>query len=111
MGSATPAGPTNHLIRRRHLKARPAREGPAPGLLAPSKPRYWYAAFIVRLSSSASSSIGLSDSPSPGFVVGTTKLGSVIDLKPGTVIRRRPTFTCSPALRRRSFRVMGDLAA
>jgi hypothetical protein len=54
--------------------------------LAPSKPDYWYAAFTVRVSSSVSSSVGLSDSLSPGFVVGAARFGSVIDVTPGTVI-------------------------
>jgi hypothetical protein len=63
--------------------------------LVPSKPGYWYAAFIVRAYSSASSSVGLSYSPTPGFVGGATGLGSVIDVTPGTVISRRPTFTRS----------------
>jgi hypothetical protein len=33
-----------------------------------------------------SSSVGLSDSLSPGFVVGAAQFGSVIDVTPGTVI-------------------------
>jgi hypothetical protein len=34
---------------------------------------------------------------SPDFVVGAARFGSVIDVTPGTVISRRPTFTRSPA--------------
>ena len=67
---------------------------------------YWYAAFTVRVSSSVSSSVGLSGSPSPDFVGGATGFGSVVDVTPGTVNNRRPTFTRSPALGRRFFLIM-----
>jgi hypothetical protein len=73
--------------------------------------RYWYAAFTVRVSSSVSSSVGVSNSLSPGFVAGAAGFDLVIDVTPGTVTSRRPTFTRSPAPGRRLFLIMRNPAA
>jgi hypothetical protein len=74
------------------------------------EPRYWYAAFTIRVSSSVGSLAGLSDWQSAGFVTGAAGFGLVIDLTPGTVISRRPTFTRSPVPGRRLFLIMRNPA-
>jgi hypothetical protein len=62
------------------------------------------------VSSSITSSVGLSGSPSPDFGVGTAGVGSVIDVTPGSVTNRRPALTRSPALGRRFFLIMRNPA-